>query len=256
MLKKSLLAGAAMLFVSGAAHAADVIEAVPVADWTGFYLGVHGGFGGGTFDYPMNLTTADLDPEFEGPFDNLDYDFGADITSSGFFGGLQAGWNWQMDSLVLGVEGDIALSDITGELEIYSDTADASISGGSTVDWFGTARLRAGFLLTPELLLYGTGGLAWGSVTSGYDIDLNEIGQFDDDTSESQMGWTIGAGFEYQVTENISLKTEYLYVDLGEAEILDLDLGDALGGDPGLANLEIDQDIAFHTIKAGVNFRF
>ena len=255
MLKKSLLAGAAMLFGAGAANAADIVDVAPVTDWTGFYVGVHGGFGGGTFDYPMNLTTGEFDGGEE-TFENLDYDFGADITSSGFFGGVQAGWNWQMDSIVLGVEGDIALSDITGELEIYSDTADASIRGGSTVDWFGTARLRAGFLVTPELLLYGTGGLAWGSVTAEYDIDLEPFASLSDDTSESQMGWTIGAGFEYQVTDNISLKTEYLYVDLGEAELLDIDVIDELGGPPGYSDLTIDQDITFHTVKAGLNFRF
>lgn len=257
MLRRILLASAAVALSATVSNAADVADA-PVTDWTGFYVGIHGGYGGGTFDYPMNVTT-DLTGSFNGsPIDDLDYDFGADLTAGGFFGGLQAGWNWQMDSIVLGVEGDIALSDITGELEIYSDTANASISGGSTVEWFGTARLRGGFLATPELLVYATGGLAWGSVNSGYDLDLGQIGSLDDDTTESHMGWTIGGGFEYSVTENISLKTEYLYVDLGDAELLDLDLVDAFGGTAadGTASLSIDQDISFHTVKAGVNFRF
>jgi outer membrane immunogenic protein len=256
MIKKALFASFAVAFGATAANAADIVD-TPVSDWSGFYVGVHGGYGGGTFDYPMNVTTdlGDGAPPF---LSDLDYDFGADLTASGFFGGLQAGWNWQMDSIVLGVEGDIALSDITGELEIYSDTADASIGGGSTVEWFGTARLRGGFLATSDLLVYATGGLAWGSVNSGYDLDLGGLGSLSDDTTESHMGWTIGGGFEYAVTESISLKTEYLYVDLGDAELLDLDLVDALGGPPdaGTANLSIDQDISFHTVKAGLNFRF
>jgi outer membrane immunogenic protein len=259
MIKKALFASFAVAFGATAANAADIVD-TPVSDWSGFYVGVHGGYGGGTFDYPMNVTTdlnsdSDLD---ESPLDNLDYDFGADLTASGFFGGLQAGWNWQIDSIVLGVEGDIALSDITGEIEIYSDTANSTISGGSTVEWFGTARLRGGFLATSDLLIYATGGLAWGSVNSGYNLDLGGLGGIDDDTTESHMGWTVGGGFEYAVTESISLKTEYLYVDLGDAELLDLDLVTALGYEPiyGTANLSIDQDISFHTVKAGVNFRF
>ena len=130
MKKTFLLAGAAILFAAGAAQAADIVDA-PVSDWSGFYAGINAGYGGGTFDYPANITT----PAFEenNPFSGLDYDFGADITASGFFGGLQAGWNYQIDNIVLGVEGDINLSNIESELELYSDTASASISGGSPV---------------------------------------------------------------------------------------------------------------------------
>jgi len=258
MFKRIMLASALTAIGTTMSNAADVVDA-PVSDWSGFYVGINGGYGGGTFDYPMNVYT-DLNSDSDqdgGPLDDLDYDFGADLTAGGFFGGVQAGWNWQVDSLVLGVEGDISLSDIAGDLEIYSLTAGASIGGGSTVEWFGTARLRGGFLATPELLIYGTGGLAWGSVNSGYNLDLGPI-TLEDDTSESHMGWTVGGGFEYAVTESISLKTEYLYVDLGDAELLDLDLVTALGYQPiyGTANLSINQDITFHTVKAGLNFRF
>lgn len=175
----------------------------------------------------------------------------------GFFGGLQAGWNWQVDRVVLGIEGDISVADINGEMELYSKTATASVSGGSKVDWFGTARLRGGFLATPELLVYATGGLAWGSVKASYDLDLGSFGQLDGDTSESHMGWSLGGGLEYAVTRNIFVKTEYLYVDLGKAELLNEDLAGIVNTQArGSVDLKIEQDISFHTVRAGVNYRF
>ena len=211
MFKKVLAATAGIMLCAGTAHAADVAPAVP--DWTGFYVGINGGYGGGTFDFPMNID-ADI-----GDY-TLDYDFGADLTASGFFGGLQAGYNWQMDQMVLGVEGDLSVSNVQGKLELYSDTANASISGNAEVDWFGTARLRAGYAATSNLLIYATGGLAWGSVTSGYDADLGSLGNFNDSTTNSHMGWTLGGGVEYAVTDHISFKTEYLYVDLGKQKVM------------------------------------
>jgi outer membrane immunogenic protein len=252
MFKKALFATAGVLLCGQVAHAADAVPAV--SDWTGVYIGVNGGYGGGTFDYPMNIkvdypvVTADAE---------LDYDFGADLTASGFFGGLQAGYNWQMDSVVLGIEGDISLSNVKGEIELYSDTADASVSAKSEVDWFGTARVRAGYTATSDLLVYLTGGFAWGSVTSSYDGDLGSFGQISDSSTNSHMGWTIGGGFEYAVTEHVSLKTEYLYVDLGKQQALNQDLAKLVGSPEGLtANLKINQDIAIQTIKAGINYRF
>ncbi|MFN4142313.1 outer membrane protein [Aestuariivirga sp.] len=231
---------AALLFSAGVSQAADFVDVAPVSDWSGFYVGVHGGFGGGTFEYPITLSG----------FSEEDIDADADLTASGFFGGVQAGWNWQMDSLVLGVEADISASDIEGNLGIDVDTpgGDLSADAGSTVDWFGTARLRAGFLATPDLLLYATGGLAWGSVTAQYDIDLGGDDLSGDETTD-HLGWTIGGGVEYNITESLSLKTEYLYVDLGDEELYDDEVFERI-------NLEVDQDISFHTIRAGLNFRF
>lgn len=244
MIRTSLLAGLAILCGAGAAHAADVVEAAPVADWTGFYLGVHGGYGGGKFDYPMTLSGLIINDRS----DNLD--LGADITAGGFFGGLQAGWNWQMnENIVLGVEGDISKSNIKGELGLHvDDPLNLNIDAGSTVDWFGTARARAGFLATPDFLIYATGGLAWGSVTAHYDLD--QLGGSDDETTD-HMGWTLGGGVEYAINDHLSLKTEYLYVDLGKENLLDTDFGTQ-----GEIKLNIDQDIAFHTVRAGLNYRF
>ena len=257
MLKKVLFASAAILLGAQAAHAADIAPAAP--DWTGFYLGLNGGYGGGTFDYPMNFTASYAPPASDTQAaapNTLDYDFGADVTAGGFFGGGQIGYNYQIDNFVLGVEGDIAGTNIEGKVRLYSDTANAEVSGHSEVDWFATARLRGGYAATSNLLLYVTGGLAWGSVTSGYDADLGRFGSLSDSTTNSHMGWTLGGGFEYAVTENLSLKTEYLYVDLGKQKVQSFDLAEMANIDNVAADLTIHEDIAFSTVKAGINWRF
>ena len=240
MIKKSLLAGAVILFGAGAANAADVVDVAPVTDWTGFYVGLHGGYAWGDLDY-----SADFD---EGRIGVLDFE-GDGSDMDGFFGGLQAGFNWQMDSILLGVEGDISLANIEGDGDFQASGVDYALRADTTVDWFGTARVRGGFLVTPELLLYATGGLAWGSVDTSYDFDLAGVGVASNDESTTHMGWTLGGGAEFALSDNLSLKAEYLYVDLGEEEVFDDDIAN-------VGNVQLDQDLTFHTVRAGLNFRF
>lgn len=240
MLKKSLLAGAVILLGAGAAKAADVVDVAPVTDWTGFYVGLHGGYAWGDLDYSADFRDANLRLlDFEG--DDTDID--------GFFGGLQAGFNWQMDSILLGVEGDISLASIEADAEFRTDFIGDALRADTTVDWFGTARLRGGFLVTPDLLLYATGGLAWGSVDTSYDLDLDGVGIASNDESTTHLGWTLGGGAEFALSDNLSLKAEYLYVDLGEEEVFNDDIAN-------IGNVHVDQDLSFHTVRAGLNFRF
>jgi outer membrane immunogenic protein len=240
MLKKSLLAGAVILLGAAAANAADVVDVAPVTDWTGFYVGLHGGYAWGDLDYSADFRDANLRLlDFEG--DDTDID--------GFFGGLQAGFNWQMDSILLGVEGDISLASIEADAEFRTDFIGDALRADTTVDWFGTARLRGGFLVTPDLLLYATGGLAWGSVDTSYDLDLDGVGIASNDESTTHLGWTLGGGAEFALSDNLSLKAEYLYVDLGEEEVFDDDIAN-------IGNVHVDQDLSFHTVRAGLNFRF
>jgi outer membrane immunogenic protein len=91
------------------------------------------------------------------------------------------------------------------------------------------------------------GGLAYGQtdpniiVGPGVGLDIDTV---------NRVGYTIDAGFEYKVTENISLQTEYAYTNLGSAAASYT----PAGGFP--AGVDIDEDTDFHTVKAGVNFRF
>jgi outer membrane immunogenic protein len=248
MLKKTLLAAAIVLGGAGAANAADVIDTVPVADWTGFYAGVHAGYGWGSFDYDARLAEI-----VEG--DVVDtVGLGHDGDADGFFAGVQAGFNWQMDALVLGIEGDVSKSwidsDDNGGFISGPNLTPGSVHTETDLDWFGTLRLRAGFLATDGMLIYATGGLAWGNVDSHVRVDLDDDGFTDvsGGDSDTRMGWTLGGGLEYKVSEAVSVKAEYLYVDLGDDNVWKADFD---GG-----TVKADNDVSFHTIRAGLNFHF
>ena len=246
MLKKIVLASAIVLGGAGAANAADVIDTVPVADWTGFYAGVHAGYGWGNFDY--DATFADI-------VEGEDVGLGHDGDADGFFAGLQAGFNWQMDALVLGIEGDISKSWIDSDNSAgFTYGANNDLEGRvhteADLDWFGTLRLRAGFLATDAMLIYATGGLAWGNVDSHVRVDVDNDGVTDvsGGDSDTRMGWTLGGGLEYKVSDAVSVKAEYLYVDLGSEDVIDQNFE---GG-----NVSASNDVSFHTVRAGLNFHF
>jgi outer membrane immunogenic protein len=262
-MKKYLLATVflgALLPVSGA-YAADLsypvkappVVVIPVFSWTGFYLGANVGYGGDKFNYPFDASREIEDREVFA----LDGEF--KLSSSGFFGGGQIGYNYQFDnSWVIGVEADFQWSGIEGELsgdaslninENFVGSAD--FSAGSEVEWFGTIRGRLGYAWD-KVFLYGTGGAAYGKVKSHYSINIDPAQGEGFDRSESvsdtQWGWTVGAGLEYAITNNWTFKTEYLYVDLGSQDLVDF-------SQDGF-NANLDVETKFHTIKAGLNYKF
>jgi len=173
-MKKILLSSVALLGLTAGAMAADlpsryapapIVAAAPIFTWTGFYVGVNAGFGWSTDDeVTIGGTTFVVDDEI------------------GFVGGAQAGYNYQIGSFVVGLEGDIQYADFGGEV-------DGAFDNG---DWFGTIRARAGVAFD-RALVYATGGFA-----------------FADDAN----GWTLGGGIEYAFTNNLSAKVEGLYVNL------------------------------------------
>lgn len=210
-------------------------------NWTGVYAGIHGGYGGDRFEYPFGV----------GPinFGIASFELSGEphLTSSGFFAGGQVGANWQFaNNFVVGVEADGAWFDIKGELGIESDPCcggypGANLELGSQVNWYATIRGRLGFLPTERLMIYGTGGGAVGETESYAKASIPGLGSGEISTDDTNWGWSAGGGFEYAVTDNLTFKTEYLYVDLGETTL-------AGGGIAG-----IDVDTHFHTIKAGIN---
>jgi len=209
---KFIISTAAAVLLSTTAFAADAVfvndpipaAQVPAYAWSGAYIGFNAGYAGGK---------AELSAE-EGS---------VSITGNGFIGGVQAGYNWQVGSAVYGIETDIQYSDIA------VTTADVDLI---EIDWFGTTRLRAGFLPTDNFLVYATGGVAYGKLSS----IIAEV-------SDTRVGWTVGAGAEYAIDNNWSLKTEYLYTDLGSMSVESF-------GEVG------DIDFKFHTVRAGLNYKF
>ena len=100
-----------------------------------------------------------------------------------------------------------------------------SVEDDKTIDWLSTLRGRVGYLITPSLLGYATGGLAFGGVTGQTSINQNLVSTVPNLQASNavgryanvQVGWTVGAGMEWMFSPDLSLKAEYLYYDLGEA---------------------------------------
>src|SRR5437763_6629170 len=219
--------GLALLAFELPAMAADLPLKAPAAktvyDWTGFYLGGHVGYGGGSFGPGTNPL-----PE-QGVF------FPHSIT--GVIGGYQAGYLRQLSShVVLGIEADASF---TGPLDV---PALIPAPFHTTIDYVGTVRGRAGYA-SGTLLAYVTGGFAWGHSH----ININDApGAIVSSPGQNQLGWTAGAGVEFAVSGNWSARLEYDYIDLARRTY-------ALSGF-GLPPVNVDPNI--HLVKLGLNYRF
>ena len=225
-MKRIWIASAAFasLLAATSASAADlpVYTKAPVVaavyDWTGLYIGTNLGYSWGRGSTDGNVTgTRTVTIAGLGTVVTtlaaLPLTGRADV--NGFIGGGQLGYNWQRGTWLYGLEGDIQFSNERGSGDVCTV---AGCPAGSAVftrdyklDWFGTARGRVGYLPAERLLLYVTGGLAYGNF-SGSSVTLPlDIGTW----SSLRAGWTVGAGVEAALGNNWSVKFEYLYMDLG-----------------------------------------
>jgi outer membrane immunogenic protein len=156
--------------------------------WTGFYVGINGGYGWGSSNWTITGT-------------------GLSTGSFGVNGGLVGGtigYNLQTGSWVLGLEGDFDGSWIKG-----TETTFCGVPGCATRNsWLATVRGRVGYAWD-RWLPYFTGGLAFG--------DIKMDPGFGTTQSKTNTGWTVGGGVEYAFMGAWSAKAEYLYVDLGSA---------------------------------------
>ncbi|MDH6229586.1 outer membrane immunogenic protein [Mesorhizobium soli] len=219
--KRIAVLAAFSTILSTGAFAADIVvpEVIPVFSWTGAYVGLNAGFGGGKFKHELPVV---------GPAPSFN------PSSNGFVGGVQVGYNYQIDQWVVGAEADFQGASIKGETDLGSLVGGPKL--GTKLDWYGTVRARAGVLATDRLLVYATGGLAYGHTKTFIEDAVFGISE-----SKTKAGWTVGAGVEYAVTDHVSLKTEYAYTDLGKAQVLE-----------GM----IDRKVNFHTVKFGINYKF
>ena len=219
---------------------AGAAEVLPEAKFRpGIYAGLNSGYSWGA---SPNVTTtavpvlAGVDSQAGIPFSALSALSATGVSraqADGFLGGGQIGYNHQQDQFLMGLEGDFQGAGIAGaggHLGYAALTAPAPSSYATsgvdekTIDWLSTLRGRVGYLITPSLLGYATGGLAFGGVTAQSSINQslfstvpnlqgsNAVGRY----ANVQVGWTVGAGMEWMFTPDLSLKAEYLYYDLGE----------------------------------------
>jgi len=267
-MKKILASILSFLALAVPALAADLpsIKSAPVAVsapiWTGFYAGLNIGYGFGTSN---SITTSGVpyDPWaseqiFGSKWNEHSQAFSAansssfSITQAGVLGGGQIGYNHIIASRYLvGFETDFQGSGIAGsgsqysiiKDELYYASSDISnrntLGGGAVsagINWFGTVRGRLGYLITPNLLGYGTGGLTYGDVyanvsPAAYSAFTKNIGgvsspigvspaaSFVGNKSDVLVGWNAGGGFEWMFMQNWSVKAEAIYYNLGSETV-------------------------------------
>jgi outer membrane immunogenic protein len=230
MKKIALAAAAASMLFAGTASAADMAPRyakappapiAPIYNWTGFYIGA--AVGGSWID--GDAYTSFIEPPGGGVGIGA-FNQARRLDSSSFIGGVYAGYNWQAANWVLGVEADISGlvdSDATATAPNLAFPGGALLAGGfvfnRSQEWLSTVRGRLGFLAAPNVLLYGTAGVAFGEQNYFATYTENGGGRWTADFRETQVGWTAGAGLEWMATSNWILRAEYLYVSLPGASV-------------------------------------
>jgi len=196
----------------------DLFTSSSVYDWSGFYAGVNGGYGWG------NVSS---DPTGVGG--------STDTNSGGWALGAQAGYNVDFGGFVVGAEADLQWANIG----FSEDFGPAIGTSETTIDGFATVRGRAGASFG-QVMPYFTGGFAVARGT----VSTTDPGGVVTSQSNNHMGWVLGGGLEAAATENITLKAEYLHVNLGEQTY-----STAPGGAADIGH-------SFGIIRAGINYKF
>jgi outer membrane immunogenic protein len=228
-----------------------------VSNWSGFYIGGNLGYGWGD----GNTDGSFLAPSADVSGGINDTSLGA--RSKGVTGGAQAGYNWQIGSLLTGIEADIQGSGIKASARANAVNALTGVPDPAVVlssepklSWFGTMRGRLGVTVTPDLLLYGTGGLAYGRVEASANNQLFRDGsllvEYPASVSKTKVGWTAGAGAEWMFAHNWSAKLEYLYVDLGSESAI----GKSASSDLSLFSNPDTWRFRENITRVGVNYHF
>ncbi|QGM44880.1 outer membrane protein [Methylocystis heyeri] len=289
MTKFTAAASVVLALVAGSAFAADLpsrkaepvyVPPAPTFTWTGLYGGVNIGYSfgaGGNENGGLGyiVTNAPAGTPLPG---GAAWNLPSNI--NGVTGGGQVGYNYQFNPwLVIGLEADIQASDAHSQSAGAGGAAtvapwfphSALVNSTKSVDWFGTVRGRVGLTLPsyPNLMLYGTGGFAYGQVVNSFGVNdvyvsptgpsgvvIGPRGSYDN----TNTGWTAGGGIEwtplpYSAFSAFSVKVEYLYTDLGNTTVSGTSLTSFPGGGPVFAYSHTSPT-RFSTIRAGLNWHF
>lgn len=224
------------------AASATFAETQSLHDWRGFYLGGNAGYG-----VARNDTSARFIDFAGNPIETFV------MSPAGGLVGAQAGYNWQHDRWVFGVETDLQYSGQSDQSCLTNCVGGHSLTVDQAMRWLGTARGRAGYS-TGSSLFYLTAGLAYGSVDTNGSFQVSRGSLLRSyGGSATKAGWVLGGGIETSIAANWSIKTEYLYVDLGRAGPV---TATAVDGEGFTATVPIDSRIHDHIIRAGLNYSF
>jgi outer membrane immunogenic protein len=263
----------ASVMVVSAAQAADMPLKAPVprvvSDWTGFYIGVHGGYGWAR----PSIGDLDLNQFVHSVTGTSEADalsFHAPKLRGAVFGG-HAGYNWQWGQRgVVGLEMDYSTANIKSTQGASVDLTDCcghvdTHTLQSKLDSLASARARVGFLVGPQFLLYGTGGAAWGHTKFiGTFVDnVRDDSSFTDSiivsrSSANHFGWVAGAGTEWKLWDSgMTLRVEYLHYDFGSAS-LPFDKTSTIGSTSAKGssfNVPVGR-LTTDVVRGGVSYKF
>jgi outer membrane immunogenic protein len=222
---KNLLLCLSFSLLASTAFAADAVVEEVVVDvasgftWTGGYIGGFAGYVWEDFAYD-------------------DAGFLADGSEGGFIGGIYVGYNYQMaNNFVLGAEADIGAGDLDFDEEELGFTDYTAVE----TEWNGHIRARLGYAVD-RALFFVAAGAAFARVSlDDTDPDWGE-------DTQTHLGWTIGGGVDYAVTDNLVFRAEYLYDDLG-SETFDIT-------DNGVPSYAPDLDLTASTVRVGLAYKF
>jgi opacity protein-like surface antigen len=242
---KQLLRAFISLSVAQSASAADMSVKAPVYtpamaapwSWTGFYLGGHIG---------AAFASTDIADPLGIPI------YGDNVRSPGFIGGGQIGFNYQLGSIVFGVEADASWVDSDGTNTCFAVSGTTASSNCRVrPDLYATVTGRLGYAVDRSLF-YVKGGAAWTHGTIDMFVNQNNAGVFTSTNSFATPGWTVGGGVEYALTPAWSVKLEYDYLNFGGQDVAT----PYVAGNPfGIApTTTISQHV--HQAKLGLNYRF
>lgn len=156
--------------------------------------------------------------------------------------GGQLGYNWQSGNFVWGLETDLQWSDQKNTTNFTIGTTNLALT--DQIDWFGTARLRAGVIVANNWLLYGTGGLAYFGGKQTLTATGGTTGTAS--VSRTKAGWTLGGGLEVPIANNWTAKLKYLYWRSTWTE------NTAIGG----ANYNEKFTVSDSIVRVGANYHF
>jgi outer membrane immunogenic protein len=286
-MKKFTLAISVLVLSAVSASAADLapaplyikappIEVAPACVWCGWYVGGNVGYAGSE-STSVNSSAVVTNPGVLGVL-GIPAASAAALTTGipvgsqkGIIGGGQFGYNFQSGRFVAGFEADI--QELSGRATgtsvtavpnpVFGGSANATLTATNSVNWLGTVRGRIGIAATPNLLIYGTGGLAYGGVNSSTGINqsfsalglLTGTSLASGNFSETRVGWTVGAGGEWMFTSNWSAKLEYLHYDLGSANY-GTTVNSSVLGLPFTLGQSSSTNFRGDIVRVGLNYKF
>jgi outer membrane immunogenic protein len=261
----ALLAAVAVIGFASVASAADLpVKAPPppppspVYNWSGFYIGGNVGGAWGLQDQTTNTNGSSWGVT---PLPPLFSSYGSPaFRPSSFTGGLQAGWNSQINNIVLGVEGDIRWMSLKSSQDFYFNDGslnpqpNSRIAQSAETTWLATLRPRLGWAAN-NWLLYATGGAAFGGVKSSfnyYNVVWGSLPYNSGSSSTTKAGWVVGGGVEWAFAAHWTAGLQYLHADLGSVSYTTTP-----GANPDATRLEnISMQTKIDLMTLSLNYKF